>query len=381
MPPWKVWPMNPASRSMPSQSTRELGFDDLLGAGKREQVAGPLLRVRGAHGFQHHGLGHGLGAALHGTRGVDADQHRAHLRRLFDTRRELGRQAWREFVLHVGHAVVVLVAQQRAFGMARMPDQAQARMQQQHRLGRQHARHPPGAAHAQGLARVVGDLHDALDLAHRQVLLHDAHVAVIRRVRLVGLARAAELAHDAREFGQRFDQAPGADHLLPAAAAQQPAHHVPARVLHQVGVLAEDRRQLVHRVAAVFPVRGESLQRPGRGLVLAVAAVPVVDDHVQVEAQRAQHRLGEGRLAFAVARQVGSFQRHRDALGQGWGRPLRVGGGVAFEQRRPQAFDARQARHQPPLRMDQAPQPQAPRQALQRRQRRFEALVEQGRAH
>ena len=212
-----------------------------------------------------------------------------------------------------------------------------------------------------------------------------AHVAVARRVHLVRLARPAELAHDTRELGQCFDQAAGANHLLPAAAAQQPAHHVPARVLHQVGVFAEDRRQLVHRAAAVLPVRGESLQRPRRGLLLAVAPVPVVDDHVQVEAERAQHRLGEGRLAFAVARQVGRLKRHCHVVGQGRGRPLPIGvgggGGVTFEQRPAQACDARQSRHQPPLRMDQAPQPQAPRQALQRRQRRFEALVEQRCAH
>ena len=115
-------------------------------------------------------------------------------------------------------------------------------------------------------------------------------------------ACAPELPHDARQFGQRLQQAPGPHQLLPAAAAQQAAHHVPARVLHQVAVVAEHRGELVHHSAALLPVLGKAVQRQRRGRLGAVAAVPVVDDQVQVEAQRPQHRLGERRLARAVCR-------------------------------------------------------------------------------
>ena len=101
---------------------------------KGKHMAGTLVGVRAAHGLQHDGLCDRFGATLHGARSVHADQHRPGNRLQGGLRAGARLLHLRLVLAHLAHAVVVLIAQQGAFGPACVPQQAQARVGQQHGL-------------------------------------------------------------------------------------------------------------------------------------------------------------------------------------------------------------------------------------------------------
>jgi hypothetical protein len=90
---------------------------------------------------------------------------------------------------HFFHAIVVFVAEQRAFGPARMPHQAQARMAEEHGFGRQHARDPVRTMDAAGLSRHVGYAHSTAFQTLCNGLIEDFHGHLFCRVVLLGLTR------------------------------------------------------------------------------------------------------------------------------------------------------------------------------------------------
>jgi multidrug efflux pump subunit AcrA (membrane-fusion protein) len=119
-----------------------------------------------------------------------------------------------------------------------------------------------------------------------------------------------------------------------------------------------------------LPFRGEGLDRHGDRIILAGAAIAVIDDEIEVEQDAHQHRVAQ----LVLARAVGGQVEADDGGGQRQGDLARRPGPVVGMGRRPPNSSRRsigqrgEARLKAALRIGQAAQPERARQAVERRQ-------------
>ena len=331
-------------------------------------MTGASLRVRGPHRFQHDRFRYGLGTTLHRAGRVDADQHRPGFHAPVWPALRAGSGDGHPLVNDLVHALVVLVSEEAALCMVRVPDEAKVPVGQQHGLRRQHARDAAGTVDATCFPGHLWNAGEPKAGMRRSGLFLRRQLDLIRLVCILGRLRAAKVPEQGRHLRQGLDKAPNAHDLLPFVTLEQTAQLVPVRVLEQPPRRSEDLHQLFQQPAALLPIFDKCGDGPGPCGVPGIAAVDIIDDPIEMPEHRAQHLVSEVAALATRVRQIQLQECRVQCSGQRRIGPMHTCRiwGTAREQCLAQALQRAQPGLERSLRVDQAPQPEAARQALER---------------